>query len=334
MVFKMSRPVANFKAISKNKDNKETKKTKKIVMEEEVKASRSIVFAKRPWQNRLTIFFFLLFFGISIVLIMTFGRLETLTNYANAKALNKEQLVTEVRDNLSNQDLMVYQGEAFVKALINSSADSEEKDTEQEEILQPYLAKGFPVDSLNFSSDNTNRSVEDISLIKKELTDQKKNIYELSYFVQYSEGNQEISIDLSFPVSYQSGQAKVLDVPHIYNMESRKDTNTVSYSGSNYDLVGKKVSEGEKTKMKDFVSNFFDLFVKNDEKLGLIADVKGLDNAILVNEELLNAAETSKDHVTITGTYSIRFGKGGVIESPYTLKLKKSNDTYFVESIE
>src|SRR5699024_1877451 len=115
----------------------------------------------------------------------------TLTNYANEKALNKEQLVTEVRDNLSNQDLMVYQGEAFVKALINSSADSEEKDTEQKEILQPYLAKGFPVDSLNFSSDNTKRSVEDISLIKKELTDQKKNIYELSYFVQYSEGNQE-----------------------------------------------------------------------------------------------------------------------------------------------
>ena len=37
----------------------------------------------------------------------------------------------------------------------------------------------------------------------------------------------------------------------------------------------------KKQKLTEFTNRFFELYVKNDEKLGLIANVKGLEHATL-----------------------------------------------------
>lgn len=301
--------------------------------EEKQKQERTITFAKRPFENKLTLVFWGLFVGIAVVLLMTFGRLDTLTRLANAKAVDKTALVTQVKSDLDRLESMDYQGVGFVKALITRKAN-DEGNKEWERTLTPYLANGLSATNLGFAQTNAEQTVQSVNFIKQAVLHTDKEIYRLSYEVTYTSDRKAITLDVSFPVSFQNDQIKVLASPSVSNQATISNKNNAKINERLLEVEGDPISSDEQQKIGEFMDNFFDLYARNDEKLSMISNMQGLQEATFDNQSVKTVVETKNHQLIVSGDYQIHFGEETTIHSPYQVTLKKAGQSYFVEEIQ
>lgn len=291
---------------------------------------RTIRFAKKSVENKLTLFFYVVLACLLFFLIMLFGRLDTIARASHAQSIDEKQVVSEIQKSLETQDMMLYQGNQFVQTLV-SRTEGTDGQKEWEEAITPFLAKKFPLDQLGFSPGE--RRVNNVIFIQQETLDKKAKTFQLTYEVTYTEDKEEQSLPLTFPVSYQKGQLKVIGIPRIAQLEEIETKNEATYDETLQKVTGESVSQEEKEAITSFVTNYFDLYVTNDEKLKLISAVQGLSNATLVSQTIDSIIEQDTDTVLVTGSYQIKFGESSTIGSPYQLKLSKMNNTYFVDEM-
>ncbi|HFD3616142.1 TPA: conjugal transfer protein, partial [Enterococcus faecium] len=91
--------------------------------------------------------------------------------------------------------------------------------------------------------------------------------------------------------------------------------------------------ESEEIKLEAFVKRFFELYVKNDEKLALISNEKGLEGGELINVQLDHAVKNKEGNYFLQGKYRFYFEKGNEFQSNFSMEVKTSGDSYFVTTL-
>jgi len=95
--------------------------------EKEPENSRTIRFSPRSAKSIYSMVFFLLFFLISLFLLMSFGRLNTLTRLAMQKQVNREEIIESVNKGVAASDQLKYDGMKLVDRLFTVSSKLEGK---------------------------------------------------------------------------------------------------------------------------------------------------------------------------------------------------------------
>ena len=86
----------------------------------------------------------------------------------------------------------------------------------------------------------------------------------------------------------------------------------------------------QKLKIEEFLKKFFELYVKNDEKLALIANVNGLEDGTFNHMQLEHIVQTKEVNYVAQGDYTFSFQKDSSFTSRFTANIKPSSDSYFV----
>ncbi|EME7204956.1 hypothetical protein OHL98_002076, partial [Enterococcus faecium] len=198
-----------------SKATKKAKKTRKKISfgaifskKKPESSTRMIQFSQKSAMSIFSGVFFFLFFVMGIVLLLNFGRIDTLTRLAASKQVNPTVLLTQVNQGLSNTEQMKYEGTKFVEKLFDLN---KEKIGEWENNLSPYLSQGLNASDLGFSSTTYSREAKQISFIKSETLNEAESMYRLFYDVTFTEGNQWKDCQISFPVSFKEQELKLLD---------------------------------------------------------------------------------------------------------------------------
>ncbi|EME7205263.1 conjugal transfer protein, partial [Enterococcus faecium] len=95
-------------------------------------------------------------------------------------------------------------------------------------------------------------------------------------------------------------------------------------------VKGTNVSDNEKLKIEEFLKKFFELYVKNDEKLALIANVNGLEGGTFNHMQLEHIVQTKEGNYVAQGNYTFSFQKNSSFTSRFTANIKPSSDSYFI----
>lgn len=293
-------------------------------------SDRMIQFSQKSAMSVLSGTFFCLFLLMGVVILLNFGRVDTLTRMAVKKQVNPETLLTEVNQTLSSTEQLKYEGQHFVETLFTYSP---EKRKEWETSVNHYLAQGLEASDLGFATTSTNRVAKDVRFIKLEEIDPTQAIYRLFYEVTFTEGEHWKCSQISFPVSNQKNVLKVLDGIQFLNLSESKNSNLVNYQENRFYSSGQAVNESEEMKLEAFVKRFFELYVKNDEKLALISNEKGLEGGELVNVQLDHAVKNKEGNYLLQGKYRFYFEKGSEFQSTFSMEVKTSGDSYFVTTL-
>ncbi|MCC9085799.1 conjugal transfer protein [Enterococcus faecium] len=88
----------------------------------------------------------------------------------------------------------------------------------------------------------------------------------------------------------------------------------------------------KKQKLTEFTNRFFELYVKNDEKLGLIANVKGLEHATLEKVDITSLRETGQGIYDVRGTYQFSYEGKSPLTSNFSLQIEATKDSYFIKN--
>ncbi|WP_270217462.1 conjugal transfer protein [Enterococcus faecium] len=317
-----------------SKATKKSKKTRKKISfgaifskKKPEQSSRTIQFSRKSALSIFSSVFFFLFFVMGFVLLLNFGRIDTLTRIAAKKQVNPTVLLTQVNQGLSNTEQMKYEGTKFVEKLFDLN---KEKMEEWENNLSPYLSQGLNASDLGFSSTTYSREVKQISFIKSETLNEAESMYRLFYDVTFTEGNQWKDCQISFPVSFKEQELKLLDAIEFLNLQATESKNHVTYRSERFLAKGTNVSDNEKLKIEEFLKKFFELYVKNDEKLALIANVNGLEGGTFNHMQLEHIVQTKEGNYVAQGTYTFSFQKDSSFTSRFTANIKPSSDSYFV----
>lgn len=269
---------------------------------------------------------------MSVAVLLVFARVDTLARIANSKAVNKEELVTGINNELSNTEELQFVGSQVVNQLFTYSKDSE-KSEQWSNSLSQYVATGLSVDQLGFSDTKVDRSAKNVNFIKLQTINEKKKQYRLYYDVTFTEGDQWKTAQIILPVSYAKNDLKIIDRPQFINIEKSDSNNNATYSDKAFLPKGEKVSDTKASEIEEFTQRFFELYVINDEKLGLISKVQGLDNATLKNVELTSVIQQTDGNYFVKGSYSFYYEEDSLFTSGFTLEVKPTKDSYFVEKM-
>ncbi|HFX3853537.1 TPA: conjugal transfer protein [Enterococcus faecium] len=317
-----------------SKATKKAKKTRKKISfgaifskKKPESSTRMIQFSQKSAMSIFSGVFFFLFFVMGIVLLLNFGRIDTLTRLAASKQVNPTVLLTQVNKGLSNTEQMKYDGTKFVEKLFDLN---KEKIGEWENNLSPYLAQGLTASDLGFSSTTHSRESKQISFIKSETLNEAEAMYRLFYDVTFTEGNQWQDCQISFPVSFKEKELKILDSIEFLNLQVTESKNNVNYRSERFFAKGTNVSDNEKLKIEEFLKKYFELYVKNDEKLALIANVNGLEGGTFNNMQLEHIVQTKEGNYVAQGKYTFSFQKESSFTSNFTADIKPSSDSYFI----
>ncbi|EGP5672452.1 hypothetical protein DSH57_12840, partial [Enterococcus faecium] len=315
-----------------SKATKKAKKTRKKISfgaifskKKPESSTRMIQFSQKSAMSIFSGVFFFLFFVMGIVLLLNFGRIDTLTRLAASKQVNPTVLLTQVNKGLSNTEQMKYDGTKFVEKLFDLN---KEKIGEWENNLSPYLAQGLTASDLGFSSTTHSRESKQISFIKSETLNEAEAMYRLFYDVTFTEGNQWQDCQISFPVSFKEQELKILDSIEFLNLQVTESKNNVNYRSERFFAKGTNVSDNEKLKIEEFLKKYFELYVKNDEKLALIANVNGLEGGTFNNMQLEHIVQTKEGNYVAQGKYTFSFQKESSFTSNFTADIKPSSDSY------
>lgn len=239
-----------------SKATKKAKKTRKKISfgaifskKKPESSTRMIQFSQKSAMSIFSGVFFFLFFVMGIVLLLNFGRIDTLTRLAASKQVNPTVLLTQVNKGLSNTEQMKYDGTKFVEKLCDLN---KEKIGEWENNLSPYLAQGLTASDLGFSSTTHSRESKQISFIKSETLNEAEAMYRLFYDVTFTEGNQWQDCQISFPVSFKEQELKILDSIEFLNLQVTESKNNVNYRSERFFAKGTNVSDNEKLKIEEF----------------------------------------------------------------------------------
>lgn len=319
---------ASSKKSSKKKRVKE-KKSPKLKSKKEESNTRTIRFAPRTAQSIVSFVFFGFFFVMCVVLLMTYGRVDTLSRIAASKQVNKEELVLNVNNSLKNTEQLRYEGTKLTDCLFTFSPKEDGKKKWDEQIT-PYLASGLNPSDLGFSSTSVERVSKSVRFIKMETVNEKESIYQLYYDVQFTEGDTWQQVQIILPVSYEGQEMKLLERPAFTNLSQTDEKNPSIYQEFRFLPVGTEVKDEELNKVIEFTQRFFELYVTDDEKLALVANVKGLGKAKLIQAETKKVIKTEEGHYYVQGTYTFVFNENNPLTSNFTLEIKATNESYFV----
>ena len=129
--------------------------------------SRTLRFAPRTAQSIFSVLFFFLFVMMCVIVLMTFGRVDHLTDMAMSKQVNQEDLVLKINTRLIETDQLHYEGEELARTLYTAGKTDEERQ-EWETKVKPYLAPGLTVSQLELNNGKIDRMVNAVSFIKME----------------------------------------------------------------------------------------------------------------------------------------------------------------------
>lgn len=316
------------------KTNKKKKKNKRSLpkREKEANNSRAIRFAPRSAQNVFSILFICLFVAMSVAVLLVFARVDTLARIADSKAIDKEELVSGIHTSLSDNDQLQFEGSQLVTKLFTYDKDKDDSQVWNDDITS-YLASGLSVDQLGFSNTKVSRSIKEVQFIKLQVVNEKKQLYRLYYNVQFTEGDDLKQVEVILPVSYKHKDIKIVDRPQFVNIENSESSNHVTYSERTFLPKGEEVTGAKQTEIEEFTKRFFELYVANDEKLGLISKVQGLDQAKLKSVEPSIIIKQDNGNYFVKGSYSFYYTEDSPFTSGFTLEIRPTKDSYFVEKM-
>ncbi|KAF1294153.1 conjugal transfer protein [Candidatus Enterococcus leclercqii] len=331
------KPVFNPQAVQTTK--KAAKKSKKkrasfFSNKEKVDLSntRTLRFAPRTAQSIFSVLFFFLFVIMCVIVLMTFGRVDHLTDMAMSKQVNQEDLVLKINTRLIETDQLHYEGEELAKTLYTAGKTDEERQAWETEV-KGYLAPGLNVSQLELNNGKIDRTVSAVSFIKMETLSESERTYRLFYKVSYTEADQMNDLSVVLPVSYQDNDLKLIDLPAVVNLEKRDATNPVTYDKNRFIPKGTSVSTQEEDKLTEFVNRFFDLYGANDDKLELIAAVSGIGGATVQQVNSTVFMKLENGNYFVQGTYLFQFEKQSTIKSKFSLEIKQTEENYYVLSM-
>ncbi|EEU27161.1 conserved hypothetical protein [Enterococcus faecalis T8] len=153
------------------------------------------------------------------------------------------------------------------------------------------------------------------------------------YDVRFTEGKEWRQVQVILPISYAENELKLLDRPTLMNLAKTSESNKVVYDEQRFIPKGKEVNEEETKKLTEFTNRFFELYVKNDEKLGLIANVKGLEHATLEKVDITSLRETGQGVYDVRGTYQFSYEGKSPLTSNFSLQIEATKDSYFIKKM-
>lgn len=318
----------------KGKQKKKKKKDEKSSsfftgQEKEPQNTRAIRFAPRTAMNVFSGLFVFLFVIMCVVVLLTFGRTDTLARLAMSKQVNKSELIEDVNKGLVSTEQMKYEGEIVIEKLFTQTQKIEDEDTWKEGIT-PYLSVGLSADDLGFTNTRIDRNAKEIKFIKMVTVNEKEHFYRLYYDVRFTEGDTWKKAQIILPVCYQYGELKLIDRPQFINTTISESKNKVAYNESRFLTAGEDVQGTEKDKLDEFIRSFFELYTANDEKLRLISNVKGLEAATLENIDVKTLIVDEKGMYHARGTFTFYFKEGSSFTSGFELVIKPTKESYFV----
>lgn len=322
-------PTINFDALSQQKPTEKPKKQKRRKKKEKpTENTRDLRFEQRKLGNYLTFFFFSLFFAMAVVLLMVNSRLGEITKVAHTKAVNTEEIALKVQEETSQVDSIVYQGEQLLNLLFSFETGGQAQQKRKENI-QPYLAKNLSSDTLLFSQSNTFREVKQIAFIQSKALGNKK--YSLLYAVGYTEKEKLYNVNVELVVSYKNKHFQLINQPIITTLKKPQKETTDYYEEGNFYQKGEEVSSNEEESIQAFLQSYFEMYVSNDERLGLISNVSGLGTGKFDSFTIKNLVKVGKETYSAQGEFSFMNGTSQ-LSSPFSLQLKVNKDSYFVEN--
>lgn len=320
-------------SVKKKKEKKETRPSLGRQLfsrkEHEDPSTRTIRFAPKTAQSVFSFLFFGLFLAMCVVTLLSFGRMDTLTDLALRKQVNKETLVSEVNQSVKDSDQLKYEGTRLADRLFTLSHSQSGREYWQQQ-MATYLVPGLSVDALGFDTVSADRIARTVRFIKMDTLNQKEAIYRLYYDVRFTEGSTWRQVQVSLPVSYEGKELKLLERPTITNLEQAKESNSSVYETHRFTPKGSEVPEEDKQKVTEFTQRFFELYVTNDEKLALITNEQGLSKATLQVVTVDKILLIKKGLLYVEGSYQFSFEKNSPFTSRFTLEIEPTKDSYFV----
>ncbi|EHA3992800.1 conjugal transfer protein [Enterococcus faecalis] len=329
------KPIFNPQTVTSKKEveKKETAKNKRLgVFKQKNKVesnTRTIRFAPRTAQSVVSFLFFSLFLVMCVVVLMTFGRVDTLSRIAVSKQVNKEELITNVNNALKDTEQLRYEGMKLADRLFTISHKENGKKYWEEQ-LAPFLATGLNPNDLGFSTTSVDRIARNVRFIKMDTVDEKKALYRLYYDVRFTEGDTWQQVQIILPVSYEGQEIKLIDRPFFTNLATTEEKNKSIYQENRFTPKGSEVKDEEKDKVIEFTQRFFELYVTNDEKLALIANIQGLGKAKLVKVEPKKVLKTDNGNYYVQGVYTFVFDESNPLTSNFMLEIKSTKESYYV----
>lgn len=301
-----------------------------IYAQEKIEHSRTLRFAPRTAANIYSILFFSLFLVLIVLSVISFFRVERLSEMAMKKQVDETELIATIHDQLSQTDQLKYEGEAFVKQLVTIEATDEGKE-EWERLITPKVAKGLNPKDLGFDNTNENRHADQVDFIKLETINENKSLYRLFYDVTYLEKETQRNIQLVLPVSYDKQSFQLLEIPQIIRLSERNEQTL--YNPNQFSLKGDPVNEDEQEALSQFAQRFFQLYVSNDEQLSLIASVTGIGQGTLDQVEIKEIVKDEQDIYHLQGIFRFHFEEETSLTSSFRLDVRANEEGFYVLSI-
>lgn len=290
-----------------------------------VKNSRKIDFAPKRLQNFFSWCFFLLFFAMTFVVILSFGRLDTLTNLALSKSVNPVEISNKVIKQTTSADVLKFKGKLLVDRLYNIPSGKSEQ---WEKELTPFLANGLTPSLIN-SAYKEEMKAQNIRFVEMNLG-KKSNEYALTYAFDLTVGEHTQTMQVELMVYFKDEGILLLERPSLSPIKE-KAANDVPYNQGAFYPKGHEVSSQVKENVETFLNQFFNLYVSNDRSLALISKVKGIGNATFSHLEVEAIKENQSGNLLVYGTYDFQFkDTETMLHSVFEMKLKQTKESYYV----
>ncbi|TYV31026.1 conjugal transfer protein [Listeria monocytogenes] len=331
----MNEPKIHFENLhsSATKQKKQPKKTRKKE-QVETPSSRKITFKRRWFANGLTVFFYTLFIVITVVLLMTYGRLDTILNVANQKAVNPNDITEKVKEQQKEGDLVAYDGKKWLQTFFSNPNDDKAIE-ERSKSLKKTLASGVDINFLTSTSSDIKREAITVDLINQQVTTKEGSdtLYRTVYDVSFLENGQKKETEIALYAIYREKQTIIVQLPEYLNTEENKQPKTNVEDKEDFFLKeGQEVTADEKQRVEAFSQKFLELYCKNDSNLYLISAVKGLDGATLQSAAITNIVKNGKE-ITVQGNFTFAFTENANQTSFFTFQMRQNKDSYFVDKM-
>lgn len=311
---------------------KESSKKKQKKKKKEPESTRSIRFVRRKVSNYITYFFYTSFILMILVSFSLLSKMNYLTSVAQQKAINPTKIAEEVQTINTDKEEVNYHAKEFIKILFTADKDTYKS---RQERLTRMIAPGLDQARFNRATESTKRTLQSAELVNSHVIEKNNQaLYSVTFSVSFIENGESYETELTIPCSYKNKQFLVANYPTYLNTEPsvNEKKNTYVYNEGIYYTDGDPVTDVEQKKIDLFLTDFFKLYVKNDENLKLISNVTGLKKATLVNVKPQNFVE-KKNKIIVEGLYTFYYQKGNEISSFFSVQLIKTKDSYFVENI-
>ena len=328
---------ANYKQEKKKQANKERqqrfkKKAPEDTIERvEIINNRNVRFSKRGFQNIYSWCFFGLFFVMVIIVIMTFGRMDTIAGIAIEKNIRPEMIIQQVDEKQTKKDQLIYQGAELIDRLYTVSGATS-NDWQQQ--LKPYLADGLAAQELLSVTNTEELKVSNIQFIELSKDTENQETYHLTYAFDWLVGQETHGMVVNLKVSHNKGIV-LLERPRLSPRNLKKPSKRPLYQPKAAYPKGIEVSTEDQRKIEKFLQQFFRLYVSNDENLSLISDLSGIGQATFRQMMLEKVVQTEKGDFIAYGSYDFTFEQSeSQVKNIFKITIKPTKDSYFVQKLE